>query len=268
MKKFLFFITCMLVASISFAQPAPNTFMGGFNSGNNPSAQQFRGPARRGMNMNPIRFRGWGGMFNFEEHQFQPIFRLNTPYLNQVRVYISEIPAFEQRFSHKRNSVVTFEIPGDSTSTTLLRFYGVDETIEFLKEIKAIMVEISNDKKLSDKEIKAYTKRIKKVIPKSAYFWEDYAGFNNKIEPKFFGGSEPMIVLQGISYCRIKFKDLSSIIDPEFSGDESIWSEIQLPFNSIEEVTQMIEQLNFTANMPTRPTFGLRQRGFGLFGRR
>ena len=268
MKKILFFIACMLVASVSFAQPVPNSFMGGFNGGNNQSVQQFRGPVRRGLTTNTLRFRGWGGMFNFDEQQFQPIFRLNTPYLNQVRVYISEIPAFEQQFSRKRNTVVTFEIPGDSANTTLLRFYGVDETIEFLKEIKAIMSEISTDKKLSKKEINAYTKRLKKAMPKTAYFWEDYAGFNNKIEPKFFGGSEPMIVLQGISYCRIKFKDLSSIIDPEFSGDDNIWSEIQLPFNSIEEVTQMIEQLNFTANKPTRPTFGPRQRGFGLFGRR
>ena len=258
MKKFFSLIVLMLVASISFAQPAPNTFMGGF--GNESQAPQFRSFQRRGFTTNPLRFRGWGGMFNFEEHDFQPVFRLNTPYLNQVRVYISDIPAFEKRFSPRnRTSVVTFEIPRDTSNTTLLRFYGVDETVEFLKVVKDVMTEISTKNKLSAKETKAYIKKIKKAMPQSVFFWDDYAGFNNKIEPVLFAGESPMIVLQGISYCRLKFKDLTSIIDPTFAGDENISCEIQLPFSSVEEVTRMIEQLNFTANLPRRPQFGFRR---------
>jgi hypothetical protein len=180
---------------------------------------------------------------------------LNTPRFNQVRVYISEIPEFEKRFSRKRTTVVTFEIP-DSAGTTLLRFYGVNETIEFLKTIKAVMEECQAKDKLSKKENVAFTKRIKKAMPQSAYFWDDYAGFNNKIEPIIICNgkdSEPMIVLEGVSYCRIKFKDLSSMIDPWFSGDENISCEIQLPFNGIDEVTRMIERLNFNINIPRLP---------------
>jgi hypothetical protein len=93
-------------------------------------------------------------------------------------------------------------------------------------------------------------------MPQSAYFWDDYAGFNNKIDPIIIHngkGDDPMIVLEGVSYCRIKFKDLSSIIDPGFSGDENISCEIQLPFNGVDEITRMIERLNFSMNVPRFP---------------
>lgn len=241
----------MLLSVIGFAQPMP-----GFNQSFNPEASpQLRTFARRGVPSNTVHFRGWGGMFNFAEHSFEPVFNLNTPRLNQVRVYISEIPAFEQQFSRKRNEVVTFEIP-DTAGTTLLRFYGASETIEFLKTIESVMKEIMAKDKLTAKENKAFIKRITKAMPKSAYFWDDYAGFNNKIEPIIIydgKGGEPMIVLEGVSYCRIKFKDLSTIIDPNFAGDENIKCEIQLPFNGIEEVTRMIERLNFSINLPRQP---------------
>lgn len=260
MKKFFTTLMLMLIVSMSFAQPAPDFNMN-FNYGNTPQVG-FRTLGARGFNSNPVHFRGWGGMFNFAERGFEPVFNLNTPRLNQVRVYISEIPAFEQQFSRKRNEVVTFEIP-DTAGTTLLRFYGVTETIDFLKVIKSTMEEIATKDKLSKKENAAYVKQIKKAMPNTAYFWDDYAGFNNKIEPIIVyngKGSEPMIVLEGISYCRIKFKDLSSIIDPAFSGDENIKCEIQLPFNGIDEVTRMIERLNFSVNMPRQAQFNVPQR--------
>lgn len=197
-------------------------------------------------------FRGWGGVFNFSESGFEPVFKLNTPKLNQVRVYISDIPEFEKPFSRKRVNVVTFEIP-DSSGTTLLRFYGINETIEMLKTINNVMQKCSGKDKLSKKEQTAFTKEIKRTIPKSAYFWDDYAGFNNKIEPVIIlvKGSEPMVVLEGISYCRIKFKDLTSIVDPNFSGDENIKSEIQLPLDGIDKITKMVETLNFMNNIPS-----------------
>lgn len=257
MKRFIYLIALMLATSVSFAQPMafnmPNTA--------NDAASQFRTLGRIAPMRNVPAFRGWGGMFNFAERGFEPIFNLNTPRLNQVRVYISEIPEFEKQFSRKRNTVVTFEIP-DTAGTTLLRFYGVNETIEFLKTIKTVMEECQAKNKHSKKENDAFVKRIKKAMPQSAYFWDDYAGFNNKIEPIIiYNGkdSEPMIVLEGISYCRIKFKDLSSIIDPGFAGDENISCEIQLPFNGVDEVTRMIERLNFTVNMPRQPQFGPRR---------
>lgn len=254
MKRLLILIAIMLVTSVGFAQPmvynTPNS--------SNEAAPQFRPVSRYVPMRNGISaFRGWGGMFNFAERGFEPVFNLNTPKLNQVRVYISEIPEFEKQFSRKRNTVVTFEMP-DTAGTTLLRFYGVNETIDFLKTVKAVMEECATKNKLSKKENDALVKRIKKTMPKSAYFWDDYAGFNNKIEPIIIyngSGVEPMIVLEGISYCRIKFKDLTSIIDPGFAGDESISCEIQLPFNGIDEITTMIERLNFAINMPRQPRF-------------
>lgn len=258
MKRFILSILFVLFACIGFAQP-----MGFANPEfRNEPTPQFRTFARRGVPSNTVHFRGWGGMFNFVERGFEPVFNLNTPKLNQVRVYISEIPAFEQQFSHKRNEVVTFEIP-DTAGTTLLRFYGISETIEFLKIIKTTMEEIAAKDKLTNKQNAAYVKAIKKTMPSTAYFWDDYAGFNNKIEPIIVyngKGSEPMIVLEGISYCRIKFKDLSTIIDPGFSGDGNIKCEIQLPFNGIDEVTRMIERLNFNINMPRQPQFNMPQR--------
>lgn len=255
MKKFLTTIALILIVSMSFAQPAPDFSMN-FNYGTAPQTG-FRTLGVRRFNSNPVHFRGWGGVFNFAERGFEPVFNLNTPRLNQVRVYISDIPEFEKRFSPKRVDVVTFEIP-DTASTTLLRFYGVSETIEMLKVIKSVMEECTGKDKLSKKENDVLVKRIKKAMPKSAYFWDDYAGFNNKIEPIIVcrgKDSEPMIVFEGISYCRIKFKDLSTIVDPGFSGDENISCEIQLPFNGIDEITRMIERLNFTSNIPRQPRF-------------
>ena len=248
-------IALVLVTSTVFAQPMFRTD----NSTVENQMPQFR-PTSRFVPINAPQFRGWGGMFNFSERGFESVFNLSTPKLSQVRVYISEIPEFEKRFSRKRTSVVTFEIP-DSAGTTLLRFYGVNETIEFLKTVKSVMEEIQDKGKLSKKETDAYVKQIKKAMPQSAYFWDDYAGFNNKIEPIIITSkdSEPMIVLEGISYCRIKFKDLSAIIDPWFSGDESISCEIQLPFNGVDEITRMIERLNFSMNMPRMPQFGMRR---------
>ena len=273
MKRFIYLIVLSLVTSMSFAQPrfgfdpvvntgVENVQMVTGRAIDSPTPQ-FRTLGRVAPMRNIPTFRGWGGMFNFSERGFEPVFNLNTPKLNQVRVYISEIPEFEKQFSRKRNTVVTFEIP-DSAGTTLLRFYGVDETINFLKTIKSVMEDISTKNKLSKKENDAYTKTIKKAMPQSAYFWDDYAGFNNKIEPIIvYSGkdSEPMIVLEGISYCRIKFKDLASIIDPGFAGDESISCEIQLPFNGVDEITRMIEQLNFNMNIPRLPA-GMRAARF------
>lgn len=259
MKRFLILIALMLVTSMTFAQPMFRSE--GMPGAAESSMTQFRPAGRFAPMAVAPQFRGWGGMFNFSERGFEPVFNLNTPKLSQVRVYISEIPEFEKRFSRKRTSVVTFEIP-DSAGTTLLRFYGVNETIEFLKTIKSVMEDIQDKGKLSKKETDAYVKQIKKAMPQSAYFWDDYAGFNNKIEPIIIHsgkGDDPMIVLEGVSYCRIKFKDLSSIIDPGFSGDENISCEIQLPFNGIDEITRMIERLNFTVNMPRAPQFGFRR---------
>lgn len=261
MKRFIYLIALLLVTSMSFAQPrfgydpVVNTGVENVQMVVDNPATQFRPMGRITRMTNAPAFRGWGGMFNFPERGFEPVFNLNTPKLNQVRVYISDIPAFEQRFSRKRTTVVTFEIP-DSAGTTLLRFYGVDETIEFLKTVKTVMEDISTKNKLTKKETDAYIKTIKKAMPQSAYFWDDYAGFNNKIDPIIiYNGkdTEPMIVLEGISYCRIKFKDLASIIDPEFAGDENISCEIQLPFNGVDEITRMIERLNFNVNIPRLP---------------
>ena len=259
MKKFLIMIALVLATSTVLAQPRFMTE----NTTVENQAPQFRPMGRMGIPgmTNIPQFRGWGGMFNFAERGFEPVFNLNTPKLSQVRVYISEIPEFEKRFSRKRNTVVTFEIP-DSAGMTLLRFYGVNETIDFLKTVKSVMEDIQGKGKLSKKENDAYVKQIKKAMPQSAYFWDDYAGFNNKIEPIIIHtskDSEPMIVLEGVSYCRIKFKDLSSIIDPGFSGDDSISCEIQLPFNGVDEITRMIERLNFSMNMPRIPQFGMRR---------
>jgi len=259
MRRLLFLIALMFVTSMTFAQPM--FLLDNAPSAGESSMPQFRTLGRFAPMANVPHFRGWGGMFNFGERGFEPVFNLNTPKLNQVRVYISEIPEFEKQFSRKRNTVVTFEIP-DTAGTTLLRFYGVNETIEFLKTIKAVMEECTAKNKLSKKENDAFVKRIKKAMPKSAYFWDDYAGFNNRIEPIIIykgDGSEPMIVLEGVSYCRIKFKDLSTIVDPGFAGDESISCEIQLPFNGTDEITRMIERLNFSINLPRQPQFGTRR---------
>lgn len=256
MKKLLILFTLVLATSTVFAQ----TMLMAKNSTSENQMSQFR-PMGRFIMMDNIPFRGWGGMFDFEEHGFEPIFNLNTPNINRVRVYISEIPEFEKGFSRKRNTVVTFEIP-DEAGPTLLRFYGVNETIEFLKTVKSVMEDIQGKDKLSKKETDTYVKQIKKTIPQSAYFWDDYAGFNNKIKPIIIHDTKdrtPMIVLEGLSYCRIKFKDLSTIIDPGFSGDMSISCEIQLPFNSVDEITRMIETLNFSMNMPRIPQFGIRR---------
>lgn len=254
MKKLFLTFILILATCMSFAQPAPNFGNPEPRFGQMP---QFRTLAGRNAPANGMQFRGWGGMFNFAERGFEPIFSLNTPRFNQVRVYISEIPEFEKRFSPKRVDVVTFEIP-DSAGTTLLRFYDVSKTIDFLKLIKSTMEEIATKDKLTKKENETFIKRIKKAMPKSAYFWDDYAGFNNRIEPIIVyngKGGEPMIVLEGVSYCRIKFKDLSTIVDPNFAGDEDIKCEIQLPLNGIDEVSRMIERLNFGVNMPRQPRF-------------
>lgn len=268
MKRFIYLIALLLITSASFAQPrfgydpVINTGVENVQMAVDNPAPQFRPLGRFAPMYNAPAFRGWGGMFNFQERGFDPVFNLNTPKLNQVRVYISDIPAFEQRFSRKRTTVVTFEIP-DSAGTTLLRFYGVSETIEFLKTIKSVMEDIQTKNKITKKENEAYVKTIKKAMPQSAYFWDDYAGFNNRIEPIIIyngKGTEPMIVLEGIAYCRLKFKDLASIIDPTFAGDENISCEIQLPFNGVDEITRMIERLNFSMNMPRQPQFGTNRR--------
>lgn len=258
MKRLIFVCMLMMISFMGFAQPRVSF---GAEFSNEP--QQFRTFGRKFFTpMNAVHFRGWGGMFNFAERGFEPVFNLNAPRFNQVRVYISDIPEFEKRFSPKRVDVVTFEIP-DTASTTLLRFYDVNKAIEMLKVVKSVMTECTGKTKLSKKENDAYVKRIKKAMPNTAYFWDDYAGFNNKIEPMIIcreDGGEPMIVFEGISYCRIKFKDFSTIIDPNFSGDETIMCEIQLPFNDTEEITRMIEKLNFTVNLPRQPQFMRRPR--------
>ena len=40
---------------------------------------------------------------------------------------------------------------------------------------------------------------------------------------------------------------------------EDVQKEIQLPFNGVDEITRMIERLNFTVNMPRAPQFGFRR---------
>lgn len=228
MKKLFITLLCVFVSTISFAQRNIPGFVP-----NTP-------------------FRGWGGMFNFIERGFEPVFNLNTFNSNQTKVYISDIPEFEKPFSRKRVNVITFEIP-DSTGIVLLRFYGVNETIEMLKTIKSVMEECSTFDKISVRKLQNHIKGIKKVIPKSACFWDNYAGFNNKIEPTviLLNDADPIVILQGVSYCRIKFKDLSTIIDPNFSGDKGINCEIQLSFDSIDEINRMIERLNFMMNIPS-----------------
>ena len=48
-------------------------------------------------------------------------------------------------------------------------------------------------------------------------------------------------------------------IDPSSIKLEDDGSMSEPSFSSVEEVTRMIEQLNFTANLPRRPQFGFRR---------